>query len=60
MTVRMLIDKMRLSESATNLIKKDQRLSIVEDRATKYVVEVDESNVSLLQKTYGALREMSE
>lgn len=60
MTVRMLIDKMRLSESASNLIKKDQRLAIVEDRATKYVVEVDESNVALLQKTYGALREMSE
>lgn len=56
----MLIDKMKLSESATNLIKKDQRLAIVEDRATKYVVEVDESNVQLLQKTYGALREMSE
>lgn len=49
-----------MTESAAGLIKKDQRVKILEDNDTQYLIEVDEGDTKAMKDRYGALESMNE
>lgn len=58
--VRLLVNKLKMTESAAGLITKDQRITIVEDQKTKYIIEVDKEDVNFMKSRYGAVGEINE
>lgn len=58
--VRLLVNKLKMTESAAGLITKDQRITIVEDQKTKYIIEVDKEDVNFMKSRYGAVGELNE
>lgn len=58
--VRLLVNKLKMTESAAGLIVKDQRITIVEDQKTKYIIEVDKEDVNFMKSRYGAVGEINE
>lgn len=58
-TVRMMIPRIKLTQSAAAQVKKDSRFSITEEQPLNYIIEVDEKHVAEVKMRYGALEEMN-
>lgn len=58
--IKCLIKKMQMTESASNLLPKDQRINILEDKGTDIIVEVNKEDLQMIKSIYGALPEMNE
>lgn len=58
--IKCLIKKLNMTESATNLLPKDQRVKIVEDKGVDLIVEVAKEDLAMVKSIYGALPEMNE
>lgn len=60
MKTKMLIDKSSLSAELQQKLNGDDRVRVLESNPSKVVVEVEESDISVIKRLYNGLADLSE